>query len=146
MLRDLWRSGLVRWRQIGVVALLVVSSGLPGLGTGSVQAKGSLSDQTGTPQVNTMAVSQLPPQGQAMMALIYQGGPFRYDKDGTVFGNRERILPQQNRGYYREYTVRTPSERTRGARRIVCGGPKPASPDTCYYTDDHYASFRKIVQ
>ena len=146
MLRNLWRSGLVWWRQIGMAALLVVSSGLPGLGTGLVQAKGSLSDQSGMLQVNTMAVSQLPPQGQAMMALIYQGGPFRYDKDGTVFGNRERILPRQNRGYYREYTVKTPTERTRGARRIVCGGSKPASPDACYYTDDHYASFRKIVQ
>lgn len=81
-----------------------------------------------------------------MVSLIYQGGPFRYDKDGTVFGNRERLLPNKDRGYYREYTVRTPGERTRGARRIVCGGLKPTTPDTCYYTDDHYASFRKIVQ
>ena len=71
---------------------------------------------------------------------------FRYDKDGTVFGNRERILPAKNRGYYHEYTVKTPSVRTRGARRIVCGGVKPATPDACYYTDDHYASFRQIVQ
>jgi ribonuclease T1 len=111
-----------------------------------VQAKGSLSERAVTHQINTIAVSQLPPQGQAMMALIYQGGPFRYDKDGTVFGNRERILPKQNRGYYREYTVKTPSERNRGARRIICGGLKPAAPDACYYTDDHYANFRKIVQ
>ena len=80
------------------------------------------------------------------MALIYQGGPFRHDKDGVVFGNRERILPAHPRGYYREYTVRTPGERSRGARRIVCGGPRPVAPDACYYTDDHYASFRKIVQ
>ena len=81
-----------------------------------------------------------------MMALVYQGGPFRYDKDGVVFGNRERILPAHPRGYYREYTVRTPGERSRGARRIVCGGLKPAAPDACYYTDDHYASFRKIIR
>lgn len=81
-----------------------------------------------------------------MLALIYQGGPFRYDKDGAVFGNRERILPAKNRGYYREYTVKTPGERTRGARRIICGGVKPAAPDGCYYTDNHYASFRKITQ
>ena len=81
-----------------------------------------------------------------MVSLIYQGGPFRYDKDGVVFGNRERMLPSKDRGYYREYTVKTPGERTRGARRIVCGGLKPAAPDACYYTDDHYASFRKIVQ
>ncbi len=81
-----------------------------------------------------------------MLALIYQGGPFRHDKDNAVFGNRERILPARDRSYYREYTVRTPGERTRGARRIVCGGLKPAAPDACYYTDDHYASFRRIVQ
>jgi len=80
-----------------------------------------------------------------MMALIYQGGPFRYDKDGSVFGNRERILPARQRGFYREYTVKTPGERSRGARRIVCGGAQPASPEACYYTDDHYANFRKIV-
>lgn len=81
-----------------------------------------------------------------MMRLIAAGGPFKYDKDGVVFGNRERILPAKNRGFYREYTVKTPSERTRGARRIVCGGLKPAAPEACYYTDDHYASFRKIAQ
>lgn len=81
-----------------------------------------------------------------MVSLIYQGGPFKYDKDGSVFGNRERILPAKNRGYYREYTVKTPGERSRGARRIVCGGFIPTTPDACYYTDDHYASFRRIVQ
>ena len=93
----------------------------------------------------SIAFTQLPPQGRDMMTLIYQGGPFRYDKDGTVFGNRERILPIMYRGFYREYTVRTPGERSRGARRIICGGVKPAAPEACYYTDDHYASFRKIV-
>ena len=81
-----------------------------------------------------------------MMKLIVAGGPFKYDKDGVVFGNRERLLPAKDRGFYREYTVKTPGERTRGARRIVCGGLKPTVPDACYYTDDHYASFRKIAQ
>ena len=146
MLCNMWRSGLARWRRNGAVVLLVLSTGLLGLIPSVVQAKGPLNEPAATGQLNTIAVSQLPPQGQGMMALIYQGGPFRYDKDGTVFGNREKILPKQNRGYYREYTVKTPSERTRGARRIVCGGLKPAAPDACYYTDDHYASFRKIVQ
>jgi len=80
-----------------------------------------------------------------MLDLIYRGGPFAHDKDGVVFGNRERLLPASARGYYREYTVRTPGERSRGARRIVCGGNQPATPDACFYTDDHYASFRKIV-
>ncbi|WP_027994706.1 ribonuclease domain-containing protein [Simplicispira psychrophila] len=91
-----------------------------------------------------MALAQLPPQGRATYALIYRGGPFPHDKDGTVFGNRERLLPAQTRGYYREYTVGTPGARNRGARRIVCGG-KPIAPSVCYYTADHYNSFREIA-
>ncbi|NQW93605.1 MAG: ribonuclease [Polaromonas sp.] len=94
----------------------------------------------------TIAQTQLPAQGQDVMRLIFEGGPFKYEKDGTVFGNREKILPAKNRGFYREYTVKTPGERTRGARRIVCGGLKPAAPEACYYTDNHYASFRKIAK
>ena len=89
-------------------------------------------------------VSELPKQGTETYERILQGGPFAYEKDGVVFGNRERLLPQKNRGYYREYTVNTPGARNRGTRRIVCGG-QPKTPDTCYYTADHYASFRKIV-
>jgi ribonuclease T1 len=94
--------------------------------------------------LNTVSRADLPRQGIETYALILQGGPFPYDKDGSVFGNRERILPSKTRGYYREYTVKTPSSRNRGARRIVCGGPA-TQPDACYYTADHYASFRKIV-
>ena len=93
----------------------------------------------------SISVAELPPQGRSTYALIHDGGPFPYDKDGTVFGNRERILPAQQRGYYREYTVKTPGARNRGARRIVCGG-KSRVPDACYYTSDHYASFRRIVE
>ena len=90
-------------------------------------------------------VSEMPREGQRTYQLILQGGPFPYEKDGTIFGNRERLLPRQARGYYREYTVRTPGARNRGARRIVCGGPEPTRPKACYYTQDHYASFRLIV-
>lgn len=93
----------------------------------------------------TIAVTDLPRQGQRTYALILKGGPFPYEKDGTVFGNRERLLPRERRGYYREYTVETPGLRNRGARRIVCGGQRPARPEACYYTSDHYSSFRKIV-
>ena len=84
-------------------------------------------------------------QAQSTHQLILAGGPFPYPKDGTVFGNRERILPAKPRGHYREYTVKTPGSRNRGARRIVCGGKPPTQPDTCFYTDDHYASFKRIV-
>jgi ribonuclease T1 len=93
----------------------------------------------------TLLVADLPREGQATYQLIRQGGPFPYEKDGVVFGNRERQLPRQDRGYYREYTVKTPGSRDRGARRIVCGGQEPRKPRACYYTQDHYASFREIV-
>lgn len=92
----------------------------------------------------TIAVAELPRQGQETYERIRRGGPFPHDKDGTVFGNRERQLPAARRGYYREYTVPTPGSRDRGARRIVCGGPV-RTPEACYYTADHYASFRRIV-
>lgn len=90
-------------------------------------------------------LASLPAQAQSTHQLILAGGPFPYPKDGTVFGNRERILPAKPRGHYREYTVKTPGSRNRGARRIVCGGKPPTQPDTCFYTDDHYASFKRIV-
>ncbi|MDB5860895.1 MAG: hypothetical protein JWQ76_4584 [Ramlibacter sp.] len=93
----------------------------------------------------TVRVAELPRQGQEAYGRIRQGGPFQFDKDGMVFGNRERQLPTERRGYYREYTVTTPGSRDRGARRIVCGGPARA-PHACFYTADHYASFRKIVE
>lgn len=105
-----------------------------------VQAKGPLAVD---PPIS-LTVAELPPHGAQTYSLIYQGGPFVHEKDGTVFGNRERLLPLRKRGYYREYTVKTPGARNRGARRIVCGG-QPTTPDTCYYTADHYESFRRIV-
>ena len=98
-----------------------------------------------TPVSSPIALAELPPQGRATYALIHEGGPFPYDKDGSGFGNRERQLPAKKRGYYREYTVRTPGVAHRGARRIVCGGAK-RMPDACYYTSDHYTSFREIRQ
>ena len=96
------------------------------------------------PKEPTVSVADLPSQGVEVYRRIHQGGPFAYEKDGVVFGNRERLLPVHRRGYYREYTVPTPQARDRGARRIVCGG-EPKTPDACYYTADHYASFRRIV-
>lgn len=98
-----------------------------------------------TGALTQVSLASLPAQAQTTHQLILAGGPFPYPKDGTVFGNRERILPAKPRGYYREYTVKTPGSRDRGARRIVCGGKPPTQPDTCFYTDDHYASFKRIV-
>ena len=117
-----------------LTSVLLLASGAWGV----VQARES------NPASSTVALNQLPPQGVETYQLIHQGGPFPFDKDGVVFGNRERVLPAAKRGYYREYTVKTPRSRDRGARRIVCGGQTTA-PDACYYTADHYASFRKIV-
>lgn len=93
-----------------------------------------------------VSLQELPAQARTTERLIRSGGPFPYAKDGTVFGNRERLLPRKPRGYYREYTVPTPGARNRGARRIVCGGEPPTQPEACYYTADHYASFQRIVQ
>lgn len=96
--------------------------------------------------IQTVPLASLPSEAQETERLIRAGGPFPYEKDGSRFGNRERLLPVQARGYYREYTVKTPGSRDRGARRIVCGGHQPTAPDACFYTDDHYASFRRIVK
>jgi len=91
------------------------------------------------PAAAEIAVSELPREARDALALIKKGGPFPYAKDGVVFGNREARLPKQKRGYYHEYTVKTPGERTRGARRIVAGPP-----GEYWYTDNHYQSFRRI--
>jgi ribonuclease T1 len=110
-----------------------------------VQARGSIGDETGQPaREATITRTELPVQGQRTYEAILKGGPFRYEKDGAVFGNRERLLPRERRGHYREYTVETPGSRDRGARRIVCAGER-AAPSACWYTADHYASFRRIV-
>ena len=95
--------------------------------------------------LSEVALADLPREAREVHALIHKGGPFQFDRDGVVFGNRERLLPAKPRGYYHEYTVRTPGVKSRGARRLVCGGPASA-PDVCYYTDDHYQSFRRIRQ
>jgi len=91
------------------------------------------------PAPGEIHVAELPPEARATIALIRKGGPFPYAKDKSVFGNREARLPRQKHGYYREYTVKTPGERTRGARRIVAG-----KGGEMYYTEDHYNSFRRI--
>ena len=95
--------------------------------------------QRASAAVGEIPAAKLPPEARATIALIRRGGPFPYAKDGVVFGNREAILPKQRRGYYREYTVKTPGERSRGARRIIWGAG-----GEFYYTDDHYNHFLRI--
>ncbi len=99
------------------------------------------------PALETIAADALPPEARQTLTLIKRGGPFPYRKDGVAFMNRERRLPAQPRGYYTEYTVRTPRSDDRGARRIVAGRGGTGDPATSgeyYYTDDHYRTFRRI--
>jgi ribonuclease T1 len=92
---------------------------------------------------SAVTTSTLPAEARTTLDRIRTGGPFPYPRDGVVFSNREHLLPAKARGYYREYTVPTPGVKTRGARRIVCGGAV-ATLSECYYSDDHYQSFRNI--
>jgi len=128
-------------RKLGLALFLALSAST---GTG-VLAKAPSND-SGTALGSTVQIDQLPGDARNTLALIQQGGPFPHSKDGVVFHNRERLLPAQAGSYYREYTVNTPGARNRGARRIVCGGRQPTTPDACFYTADHYTSFRRIVQ
>jgi ribonuclease T1 len=90
-------------------------------------------------KLTEVTLADLPKEGRATLVTIQQGGPFPYKRDGVVFGNFERRLPEKKRGYYREYTVPTPGARDRGARRIIVG-----QAEEYYYTDDHYQTYRRI--
>lgn len=104
----------------------------------------SLGSASAREALDSIALAALPPEAQHTLQQIRQGGPFPYPrKDGSVFNNFEKRLPQKPRGHYREYTVPTPGARNRGARRIVAGSP-PETSGEYYYTDDHYRSFRRI--
>jgi len=101
------------------------------------------------PAIAEVRIDALPVEARQTLDQIKRGGPYAYRKDGAVFGNREKRLPAQPRGYYTEYTVKTPHSRDRGARRIVAGrgaGRDPATSGEYYYTDDHYNSFRRILE
>jgi ribonuclease T1 len=134
-----------KWLRKGVLpaALMFVSlcgSVVPGASARETTASAAADQAQGT-----IAVAQLPREAVNTLNLIAAGGPYPYEKDGIVFGNRERLLTQHKRGYYHEYTVPTPRAHNRGARRIVCGGPLQRT-DNCYYSDDHYTSFKRIVE
>lgn len=97
--------------------------------------------QAPTSGLPTIAVSELPPEGQITLELIAAGGPFPYSQDDQTFQNREGILPSRPYGFYREYTVETPGSPDRGARRLVAG-----SDGVVFYTDDHYNSFSEVIE
>jgi len=133
---------LRRQRNSGAVWALVLAAtmSLTALAPSASQARGAAGLGA------DVSLASLPPQARRTDQLIHSGGPFPYAKDGVVFGNREKRLPREPRGYYREYTVPTPGARDRGARRIICGGNVPTEPDACFYTEDHYSSFHRIVK
>jgi ribonuclease T1 len=93
-----------------------------------------------------VTLASLSPEARRTDRLIHSGGPFPFERDGVVFGNYEKRLERRPRGYYHEYTVPTPGARNRGARRIICGGSQPTEPDACFFTEDHYNSFHRIVK
>ena len=107
----------------------------------SLLATSSLARDEPKTRVGVVAWAELPKEAQQTLALIRKGGPFPYDRDGVVFGNFEKHLPSHERGYYHEYTVKTPGERSRGARRIIAGRA-----GEIFYTDDHYNSFKRIKE
>jgi ribonuclease T1 len=126
----------VPWAPLAGALAVILLAWVLGHGafTGRVDS-GSSRPATGT----TVAATALPAQARQTLALIDSGGPFPYDQDGVVFGNREGLLPGHDYGYYHEYTVPTPGSPDRGARRIITG-----SSGELYYTDDHYRSFERI--
>ncbi len=132
---------LLSWLARSGASAVTTALLLSGL-AGGVQAREAA--PTDSPALAEISLSELPVQARETHRLVLAGGPFPYSKDGRVFGNRERLLPRKARGFYREYTVKTPGARNRGARRLVCGGTPPTSPEVCYYTGDHYASFQRI--
>jgi ribonuclease T1 len=125
------------WRALALVALLTTLLAVPHLGCSELLS----SPEEPTATLDEVSVHDLPPEAHTTLDLIDSDGPFPYDKDGSVFHNYEGLLPQKADGYYREYTVETPGASNRGARRIVTGGD-----GVRYYTDDHYESFRLIME
>ena len=110
----------------------------------TIQSKSVTQNETTRTEKSALpfiAAADLPAEARDTLRVIKQGGPYDYARDGTVFGNFERVLPKRGRGYYHEYTVKTPGAKNRGARRIVCG-PLPE----CYYTADHYRTFKYIQE
>ncbi|WP_330329427.1 guanine-specific ribonuclease N1 and T1 [Streptomyces sp. NBC_00536] len=145
-------------RLLGAVFLCVALVGAAGCAgkkdpapPGSAASSGSAAGGSPAPRssaapgwakgVKTVRAAELPEQARDTLALIDKGGPYPYRQDDTVFGNFEKVLPQQKRGYYHEFTVKTPGSRDRGARRIITG-----QGSEFFYTDDHYKTFKAVLR
>ncbi|MER5931478.1 ribonuclease domain-containing protein [Streptomyces sp. NPDC002054] len=129
-------------RVLGAVVLcLAVAAGVGACGSGTTTSPSVVATPSWAEGMATVPAGDLPPQARDTLALIDRGGPYPYRQDGTVFGNFEKLLPRQKRGYYHEFTVKTPGERDRGARRIVTG-----QGGELYYTDDHYQTFEAVLR
>ncbi|MET9884123.1 ribonuclease domain-containing protein [Streptomyces sp. NPDC006430] len=137
-------------RLLGVLFLCVALVGVAGCGGGKTTSSSAgvrASPGVSTPApawadgMATVRVDALPQQARGVLALIDSGGPYPYRQDGAVFGNFEKALPPHPRGYYHEFTVQTPGERDRGARRIVTGAG-----GEFFYTDDHYDTFKAVLR
>lgn len=159
LVQPVWQhSSVAQQRRASVAVIIATVVGLMAV-LGLLWASGSASSETASPadsslststaglapatpttDLTTIGVDQLPSQAVDTLQLITTGGPFPFSRDGVVFNNRERLLPAQPKGFYREYTVITPGASDRGARRIVA-----ADDGARFYTDDHYDSFREVV-
>lgn len=138
----------VGWTAYWTMLLMLMASLLFGFQVAQARGHHYQADDSwlgSSSRLQTIAVDALPAEARQTLSLIKQGGPYPFEKDGTVFGNREKILPKRSRGYYHEYTVVTPRSHDRGARRIIAGGV-PATSGEYYYTEDHYTSFKKIQE
>ena len=119
-----------------MIARLLLAFAVAAAGFAAIPAAGQ---KGASAAIEEIGVAKLPKEALDTLALIRKRGPYPYAKDNAVFGNREGRLPKHKRGYYHEYTVKTPGERTRGARRIITG-----KDGEMYYTPDHYNSFKRI--
>jgi len=122
-----------------LIVLLVLAGGAQAFQWQSHAHVPQSSQAQGSSSADAISVTELPSEARATLRDIKQGGPFEFDRDGVVFGNFEKALPKQARGYYHEYTVKTPGVRSRGARRIISGAV-----GEYYYTADHYQTFKRV--
>ena len=125
----------------GLVSRFVVGAAVAIVAAFALADAGPAAATTQIDAITSVAAHTLPAEARHTLRRIREGGPYPYERDGVVFGNRERLLPLHARGYYREYTVPTPGVKHRGARRIVAGRG-----GELYYTEDHYRSFKRIVE